>query len=125
MSLGGRGLRPYTSGERHRLVGAILELDGHENHFAIAKVFQIVHLEFTFAVTLVPRFAWLIGVFDSCPVMDMLTAASAGHRGPEIIEHVPVEADALTGRKTDDPDTRTFVFRQQRRANARVRVLAL
>ena len=30
--------------QRHRLVGAVFEFDGHEHHFAIAEILQIVHL---------------------------------------------------------------------------------
>src|SRR5262249_10028127 len=58
-------------------------------------------------------------------IMHVLTTASPRHRGPEIIEHVPVETDALARRKTDNPDARTLVFRQQRGANTRVGILAL
>src|SRR4029077_15154091 len=108
----GGGLRPYAGRQGHRPVGAVLELDGHKNHLAVAEIFQIVNLELVFAVALVPRLAWLIGIFDSCAVMHMLASTAAGHRGPEIVEHVAVKSNALAGSETDDPNARTFILRQ-------------
>src|SRR6476620_10905841 len=75
----GGGLRPYAGRQGHRPVGAVLELDGHKNHLAVAEIFQIVNLELVFAVALVPRLAWLISIFDGCAVMHMLPSAAACH----------------------------------------------
>src|SRR6188474_2723272 len=91
MTLGGLGLRPYASRQLHRLVCAVLELDGHENHFAIAEVFQIVHLELALAIGLVARLAGLIRVFNGRSIVHVLEGAPAQNRGPEIVEHVAVE----------------------------------
>ena len=49
----GCGLWTNTGRERHRFVGAVFELDGHEHHFAVAEVLQIMHLELAFTVGLV------------------------------------------------------------------------
>src|ERR1039458_6819655 len=76
----GGGLRAHAIGQRHRLVGAVFELDGHEHQLAVAKIFQVVHFELAFAVRLVPRLARLISVFDRGATMYMLTAAAAADR---------------------------------------------
>ena len=52
--------------------------------------------------------------------MQVLAAAAAVHRGPEIVQHVAMEADPLAGREPDDPDPRALGLRQQRRADAAV-----
>src|SRR5665811_2615303 len=104
-------LRPHALRKLHRLVGAVFELDGHEHHFTVAEIFQVVHLELVEAVGLMTRLARLIGVFHGAAVMDMLTTAAARHRGPEIIQHMAVEPDALAGGEADDPYARAFVFR--------------
>ena len=70
---------PNTRGQGHRLVHAVLEFDGHENHFAIAKILQIVNLEFTFSVGFMTRFARLVGVFDRSAIVHVLATATAGH----------------------------------------------
>jgi hypothetical protein len=72
-------LGPNARGQGHWFVRAVFELDGHENHFAVAEIFQIVNLEFVFSVALVPRFAGLVGVFDRSAIMHMLAAAPAGY----------------------------------------------
>src|SRR6185437_2198342 len=116
----GGGLRAYAFGQSHRLVGAVFEFDGHEHHFTVAEIFKIVHLERAFAISLVARFARLIGIFYGGAVMDVLTAVAARHRRPKIIQHMAVETDALAGSETNDPDTRPVGFRQQRGADARI-----
>src|SRR5215475_1379798 len=77
ITLSGGGLRRYTRRQRHWLIGAILELDRHEDHFAVTEVFKIVHLELVLAVALVPRLARLVGVFNRGAVMHMLAAPPA------------------------------------------------
>src|SRR6185503_18392086 len=87
-SKSGCGLRPNVRRQSKRLVGALLEFDGHENHVLVAEVLEIVHLELTGGIGLVTGLTRLIGVLDGRAVMHVLTAASAVHRGPEIVEHV-------------------------------------
>src|SRR5262245_17992141 len=58
------GRHAHVVRHRHRLVGAVEELDGHEHHLPVAEVLQVVHLELARPVGLVPRLARLIGVFD-------------------------------------------------------------
>src|SRR5262245_10558935 len=122
---GRRGLRSYTYRKRHWFVGAVLELDGHENHFLVAAVLQVVHLELALAVALVACLTRLVGVFNGGAVVHVLEGATARNRGPEIVEHVAVEANALAGREPDDPYTRPLVLGQQGGTDARVRILAL
>src|SRR5262245_11062819 len=114
------GLRPYVVGQRQRFVGALQELDGHEDHLLVAEIFEIVDLELAGSVGLVPRLARRIGVFDGGAVVHVLAPAAAAHRGPEIIEHVAVEADALAGREADDPHPHAIGLRYQGAADARV-----
>ena len=57
--------------QRYRLIGTVLELDGHEDHLAIAQIFQIVNFEFALAVALVPCLAGLVGVFDRRAILHM------------------------------------------------------
>src|SRR4029079_11587564 len=112
MSSGCRGLRSHTVRQRHRFVGAVLELNGHENHLAIAEILQVVHLELALAVALVASLARLISVFDNRSVMDVLAGTPTGDRCPEIVEHMAMEADAFAGGEADDPHTRPLVLRQ-------------
>jgi hypothetical protein len=51
--------------------------------------------------------------------------AAAGNRGPKVIQHVTMETKALARGKADDPYAGALIFRQQRGANAWVRILAL
>jgi hypothetical protein len=69
--------------------------------------------------------ARLIGSLQDGAVVHILAAAAAADRSPEIIQYLAVETDALAPGKPDDPDTQAFVFRQQRRADARIRVFDL
>ncbi len=118
-------MRPHPSRQLHRLVGAVFEFNGHKDHFAIAEIFQVVHLEFAFAIGLVPGLTRLICIFDGGAIMHVLSGAPAGHGRPEIIQHVSMEADALPGSETDDPYARTLILRQQRGADARIGIRAL
>src|SRR5262249_56396814 len=72
-----------------------------------------------------PRLAWLVGVFDRRAVHQMLAAASARYRGPEIVEHVAVEAEALAGLEADGPHPHAVAFRDELAAHAAVVVLRL
>src|SRR3954466_6697844 len=86
----GGGAWPHAGGQRQRLVGAVLELNRHENQFLVAQIFEVVHLELAGAVALVPGLAGSVGIFDGAAVVDMLAATSAADRSPEIIQHVAV-----------------------------------
>src|SRR5262249_2889623 len=70
------GLLPHAFGERHRLVGALQEFDGHEDHLLVAEIFEIVDLEFAGPVGLVPRVAGCGGVFGGGAGMDLLASAA-------------------------------------------------
>ena len=49
-------LTAHLAGERHRFIGALEELDGHEDHLLVAEVLKIVDLELAGAIGLVrPR----------------------------------------------------------------------
>ena len=54
---GALGRGPHPCGKRHRLVGAVEEFDGHEDHVLVADIFQIVHLELAGGIALVARLA--------------------------------------------------------------------
>src|SRR5271166_5845211 len=104
-----RGAHSIRNGKR--LIGAVEEFDGHEDHLLVAEIFQVMDLELARSIGLVPGLARLIGIFDGGAVMDMLTAAAAADRGPEIIEHMAMKADPLAGREADDPDPYPLTFR--------------
>src|ERR1700691_2462881 len=78
-----RGAYRVRNGER--LVGAVEEFDGHENHLLVAQVLEVVHLELAKAIGLVAGLAGRVAIFDGGAVMDMLASTAAGDRGPEII----------------------------------------
>ena len=115
-----RRLQPHLIRHRQRLVGAVEELDGVEDHVLVAEVFEIVDLVFARPVGLVPGLARLVGVFDGGAVHQVLAAAAAVHRGPEIVQHVAVEADPLARLEPDDPDPHLVGFGQQLGADAAV-----
>src|SRR5690242_2934442 len=73
----GRGLRRHASRQRQRLIRAILELDGHEDHFAVAQIFEIVHLELTLSIALMSRFTRFIGVFNRRAIVYVLAPVPA------------------------------------------------
>ncbi len=64
---------------------------------SVAEVFEVVDLVLAGPVGFVARLARRVGVFDRGAVHQMLTAAPAIDRGPEIVEHVAMEADPLAG----------------------------
>jgi hypothetical protein len=67
--------------------------------------------------------ARLVGIFDRAAVVDVLTAAPAGHGRPEIVEHVPMKADPLSRGQPDYPYAHAFALRQKRRSDATIVVL--
>src|SRR5215831_1143005 len=69
------------------------------------------------------RLARLIGVFDGGAAVHVLAAASTRDRGPEIIKHVAVEAEALARSQADHPHADAVAFRDQHIAHARIRVI--
>src|SRR5665213_1020619 len=121
----GCGLWTHALGQRHRLIGAVFELDGHEHDFMVAKICQIVHFELAGSVGLVAGFARLIGEFDDSAIMDILTGAAPANAGPEIIQHMAMKSDALAGGEPDDPDSGALGFRQQGVADTRIWILGL
>ena len=62
------GAHGFRDGER--LVGAVEEFDGHEDHLLVADIRQVVDLEPAGSVGLVPGLARLIAVFDGGAIMD-------------------------------------------------------
>src|SRR5262249_5764792 len=74
---------------------------------------------------LVARFPGCVGVFDGGAVVHVLASAAARHRGPEIVEHVAVEADALAGLEADRPHPDAIALRHQRVPDARVGIVLL
>src|SRR5277367_2410608 len=68
-------------------------------------------------------FARLIAIFDRGAVVDVLAAAPTGNRGPEIIEHVAVETNALAWSEPDHPYPHPVGFRNQGSADTAVVVL--
>src|ERR1700683_5243707 len=104
-----RGADAIRNGKR--LVGAVEEFDGHEDHFLVAEIFQIVNFELSEPVGLMASLAGLVGVFNGRTILQVLPPAPARHRRPEIIEHVAMEPDALAGGKTDDPDPDAIALR--------------
>src|SRR5262245_43003714 len=57
--------------------------------------------------------------------MHVLASSPAGDRGPEIIEHVTVEADALAGLEANGPHPDAVALRHQRVADTRVGIVLL
>src|ERR1700738_4139129 len=92
---------PYVLRKRKRLVGALEKFDGHEHHLLVAEILQVVDLVLPRSIGFVAGFARRVGIFDRRAVMHVLASASAAHRGPEIVEHMTVKADALTRLQTD------------------------
>src|SRR6266446_4791249 len=119
------GLRTHAFGQRQRLVGALQEFHGHEDHLFVAEIFEIVHLELAAAISFVPGFAGGVGILDGGPVVYVLASAAAGHCGPEIIEHVTVESNALTGLEADGPHAYAIALRHQRVADAGIGIVLL
>src|ERR1700758_4666864 len=119
------GLLPHAFGQWHGFVGALQELDGHEDHLLVAEILEIVDLELAGAVGLVPRLAGRVGIFDGGAVVHVLASAVARHRGPEIVEHVAVKADPLAGLEADCPHPDPIALRYQRVPDARIRVVLL
>ena len=76
-------------------------------------------------VGLVARLARIIAVLDRGAVHQVLAAAAAVHRGPEIVQHVAMEADALAGLEPDRPHAHLVGLGQQLGADAAVRLLGL
>ena len=70
-----RGAHLVRNGER--LIGAVEELDGHEDHLLVAEIFEVVDLVLAGAIGLVAGLAGLVAVFDGGAVMDVLAAAAA------------------------------------------------
>src|SRR5262249_35204200 len=118
-------LRRYARRQRHRRIGAVFELDGHEDHLVIADIFQIVNCEFALAYPAVPCLVGLVGPFDRRAILSMRASAAARNRGPKVIQHVTMEAKALARGKPDDPYAGALILRQQRGANARIRIPTL
>src|SRR5262249_31652114 len=71
---GGRRGGAHRLRQRQRLVGAVEELDGHEDNVLVADIFKVVHLELAGPVGLVASLARLVGVFHGGAVMHMLAA---------------------------------------------------
>src|SRR6202050_3148691 len=114
-------------GYGERPIGAVDVFDGHEDHLLVAEIFQVMDLVLARPIGLVAGLAGPVGIFDGGTVVDVLAAAPARDRGPEIVEHMAVEADPLARRQPDDPDPDLFVLRKPRGAEAAViiRFLAL
>ena len=92
----------------------------------VADVLEVVHLVLARPVGLVARLARLVGVFDrACRPCRCWRPRPPDHRGPEIVEHVAVEADALAGLEPDGPYPHAFVLRHQLAADAGVVALRL
>src|SRR5437762_916762 len=108
---------------RQRLVGALQEFDGHEDHLLVAEILEVMDLELAGAIGLVPGLAGRVGIFDRGAVVHVLAPAAAGHGGPEIVEHVPVEADALAGLEANGPHADAIALRYQRVADTGIGVV--
>src|SRR5262249_51183275 len=92
------------------------------NELAVADVLEIVHLELTGSVALMPRLSGPIRVLDRRAVLQMLAAAAGRDRRPEIVEHVAVESDPLAGLQPDRPHPDAIALRQELRPDAAVRM---
>ena len=77
-------------------------------------------LVFACAVGLVASLAGKIAVLHGGAVHQVLAAAAAIHRGPEIIQHMAVKADPFARRQPDDPDADLVGLRQQLTADTTV-----
>src|SRR5262245_62996506 len=73
-------LLPHVVGQRQRLVGALQELDGHEDHLLVTEILEIVDLELAGSAALVPRLARRVGIFDGGAVVHVLAPAAAAYR---------------------------------------------
>src|SRR5215211_82590 len=55
----------------------------------------------------------------------MLAATARGQRGPEVIEHMAVEADPLTRLQPDDPHPHSLVVGKQLSSHTRIGIACL
>src|SRR5262249_31823385 len=106
-------------------VGALQKLDGHEHHLFVAEIFQIMHLELPRPIALVPGLARSVGVFDRGAVTQVLAAAPAADRRPEIIEHMAVKSNPLAPFEADHPDANALVLGEEPIADARIGIALL
>src|SRR5215471_5721174 len=106
--------------ESERPVGAFEEFDRHEDHVAVTDILKVMHLEFARPISLVACLAGRVGVFDRRAVHQMLAAAARGHRGPEVVEHVPMKSEALSRLEPDGPYPNPVGFRNQLAAYAAI-----
>src|SRR5260370_35360198 len=72
------GLPSHLARKRHWLVGALQELDGHEDHLLVPEILKIMDLELTGAIGLVAGVPPRLGVFDGGDVLHVLRAAASG-----------------------------------------------
>src|SRR5262249_57143798 len=68
------GLPAHAFRQRHWLVGALQEFDGHEDHLLVAEILEIVDLELAGPISLVPRLAGRVGGLDRSAVMHVLAS---------------------------------------------------
>src|SRR3954463_1266465 len=97
--------------DRQGLIGAVEKLDRGEVQLARPGVLEIVHLEVPLGMALVTGLAGRMGVLHDCPVVEMPTRFAAGRAGPEVVEDMAVEAEALAWCKADIPDPHALVLR--------------
>src|SRR5262252_11216289 len=79
-----------------------------------------MHLEFAGPIILVAGFAGRVCVFDGRAVHQVLAATARRDGGPEVVEHVPMEAEPLSGLEPDGPYPDFVRFRDELAAHATV-----
>src|SRR5215218_23180 len=111
---------PHRVGNLQGRVGAVDELDGDEDELGVAGVLEVVDLGLARSVALVLRLAGEVALLDRRAVLHARAPAPGRDGGPEVIEHVAVEADALAGPEADLPDAHALGLGDQARADAAV-----
>src|SRR5579885_3216289 len=84
-----------------------------------------MHLELAGPIALMAGLAGRVGVFDRRAVHQMLAAAARRDGGPEIVEHVSMEAEPLSGLEPDRPYADLVGFRDQLAPDASIGALGL
>src|SRR5262249_43345060 len=122
--------------DRKRRVGAFQKLDRHEHHVAVADILQIMHLEFAGPIRLMAGAAAGVAVFSRPAARhvapppaharrgadnQMLPRGARRDGGPEIVEHVSMEAEPLSGLEADRPYPDLVGLRNQLAPHASIR----
>src|SRR4051794_1887523 len=86
----------HVGGQLKRSVGAVQKLDRGKDHLGIPYVFKVVDHELSGGIGMVTGVAGLVNRLRDAAIGKMGASPAGGHRGPEIVEHMSMEAEPLT-----------------------------